>query len=100
MKNFRIAKLLEEEEPKTRGKSLFRFEENEKLEFERMKLEKKLAKQEQSKKRFEIKTKDLDQKIKKSQDRISLAKTAHQYHQIEQDTQLKLMLNEKNGFFL
>ena len=86
----RLAKLIQDEEPKTRGKNLFKFEESEKLGFEQKKLEKKILKQEESKKSYEVKTKLLNSKIQKTKDRILQTKNAIQNEHMIKEAQLNL----------
>lgn len=63
---FRIAKLLENAEPKTRGKNMFKLTEEEVVDFEKSKLVRKMVKHHESRKMMEEKVRILDKKVEKT----------------------------------
>lgn len=68
---FRMAKLLEEVEPKKRGRSIFQLLEEEKTSYQQTRLEKKKQRQQESKRIIEERKKFLEKKIEKTETLLS-----------------------------
>ena len=92
--------LLLEEEPKTRGKNLFKFDEEEKLSFQKAKIEKRIRKQEELKEVHENKSKIIHNKIQRHREKLANTEDAHKQQLIVKETHSKFILKEKKGNFL